>query len=121
MNYANLPYLLTLINDTIEFIPEFFNYSIPCLTSGVEDIYAEDNHSDLSVNPNPAKDYIELSFNGAVNSSEVTIFNITGEAVFKIKMDESNRKIPMTDLTPGIYFVNVITEKQQFNAKFIKL
>ncbi|MBK7389895.1 MAG: T9SS type A sorting domain-containing protein [Bacteroidetes bacterium] len=121
LNYANLPYALTLMSDTVAFIPEYFNYSSPCLTSGVEGIHADENYSDLSVNPNPAKDYIELSFNGAVSSSEVTIFNITGEAVFKIKMDENNRKIPITDLTPGIYFVNVITEKQQFNAKFIKL
>ncbi|MBK6642191.1 MAG: T9SS type A sorting domain-containing protein [Bacteroidetes bacterium] len=75
----------------------------------------------MNVNPNPAKDYIELSINGAVSSSEVTIFNITGEAVFKFKIDGNNRKIPIADLSQGIYFVNVISEKQQFNAKFIKL
>jgi len=121
LSNANLPYTITLYLSLQSFIPESFNYSSPCLTSGVEDLYADDNHSVLNVNPNPAKDYIELSFNGAVNSSEVTIFNITGEAVFKIIMDENNRKIPITDLSRGIYFVNVITEKQQFNAKFIKL
>ncbi|MBK9423664.1 MAG: T9SS type A sorting domain-containing protein [Bacteroidetes bacterium] len=75
----------------------------------------------LNVNPNPATDYIELSLDEAENSSQVTIFNITGDAVVKFKIDGNNRKIPITDLSRGIYFVNVITEKQQFNAKFIKL
>ncbi len=121
VNYANLPYLLTLINDTIEFIPEFFNYSIPCLTIDIEDLNGNPDIHLLNVNPNPATDYIELSLDEAENSSQVTIFNITGDAVVKFKIDGNNRKIPIADLSRGIYFVNVISEKQQFNAKFIKL
>jgi hypothetical protein len=121
VNYSNLPYPLTLINDTIEFIPEFFNYSIPCLTLDVEDVNGNPDIHLLNVNPNPASDYIELSLDEAENSSQVTIYNITGEAVGKFEMDGNNRIIPIADLSQGIYFVNVITEKQQFNAKFIKL
>lgn len=121
VNYSNLPYPLTLINDTIEFIPEFFNYSIPCLTLDVEDVNGNPDIHHLNVNPNPASDYIELSLDEAENSSQVTIYNITGEAVVKFKMDKNNRIIPIADLSQGIYFVNVTTEKQQFNAKFIKL
>lgn len=119
-NFVNMTYPLLLSYNPVMFIPEYFNYSSPCLTSGIEDLY-DDSNLDLNVNPNPAKDYIELSINGTVSSSEVTIFNITGEAIFKIEMNGTNKKIPIADLSQGIYFVNVITEKKKLNAKFIKL
>ncbi len=121
VNYANLPYPITFVDDTISFVPEFFNYSNPCLTLEVEDWNGIPDIQFLKVNPNPASDYIELSIDEVESTYQVTIYNITGEAVVKFEMDGNNRKIPIANLSQGIYFVNVITENQQFNAKFIKL
>ncbi|MBL7914459.1 MAG: T9SS type A sorting domain-containing protein [Bacteroidia bacterium] len=120
-SFTNVPYLINSYDTIQAFIPENFAFSSPCLTLDIEDLNGNPDINLLNVNPNPASDYIELSLDETENSSQVTIYNITGEAVGKFEMVGNIRIIPIADLSQGIYFVNVITEKQQFNAKFIKL
>ncbi|MBL0072747.1 MAG: T9SS type A sorting domain-containing protein [Bacteroidetes bacterium] len=120
-SFSNVPYLLNSYDTIQAFIPENFAFSSPCLTLDVEDVNGNPDTHFLNVNPNPASDYIELTVDDVESSYQVTIFNITGEAIIKIEMEGNDRKISIADLSRGIYFVNVITEKQQFNARFIKL
>ena len=120
-SFSNVPYLLNSYDTIQAFIPENFAFSSPCLTLDVEDVNGNPDTHFLNVNPNPASDYIELTVDDVESSYKVTIFNITGEAIIKIEMEGNDRKISIADLSRGIYFVNVGTEKQQFNARFIKL
>ncbi|MBK9045597.1 MAG: T9SS type A sorting domain-containing protein [Bacteroidetes bacterium] len=120
-SFSNVPYLLNSYDTIQAFIPENFAFSSPCLTLDVEDVNGNPDTHFLNVNPNPASDYIELTVDDVESSYQVTIFNITGEAIIKIEMEGNDRKISIADLSRGIYFVNVRTEKQQFNARFIKL
>ncbi|MBK9423666.1 MAG: T9SS type A sorting domain-containing protein [Bacteroidetes bacterium] len=120
-SFTNVPYLLNSYDTIQAFIPENFAFSSPCLTLDVEDVNGNPDTHFQNVSPNPASDYIELTVDDVESSYQVTIFNITGEAIIKIEMEGNDRKISIADLSRGIYFVNVRTEKQQFNARFIKL
>lgn len=82
------------------------------------------NTSDLSVFPNPASDYITISFNNLVQGDvNMYITDLTGKRVKTISKDITtgmyNTNLTVSDLASGMYMLNVQNGKSVQTTKFI--
>ncbi|MDD3686244.1 MAG: T9SS type A sorting domain-containing protein [Bacteroidales bacterium] len=78
------------------------------------------NNLGLIVYPNPVVDFLSISNCNFDYLSEVRIFNALGDQVF-ITDKLSNQRLEMTDLKPGIYFIEVKFETSVESKRFVKL
>ena len=70
--------------------------------------------------PNPAKDYVILS--GLERNDEVILFDCTGRELTRMKSFEKTVKIKLTDMSPGLYSIKVISDDNAMKTqKLIKL
>ena len=73
----------------------------------------------FSIYPNPANNEIYISSNEIIE--EIVIYNISGQqAVINGQQSTQHTVINISNLTPGIYFIKVNTEKENIIKKFIK-
>jgi photosystem II stability/assembly factor-like uncharacterized protein len=77
----------------------------------------QDNFNQLLVFPNPTKEFIKIQ-NQETNSS-ITIYNITGEIVFRTILNQS-KEINISSLKVGLYFINCTNSKGTQTVKFVK-
>jgi hypothetical protein len=82
----------------------------------------ENNHSDLTIYPNPAKDVIYLVITGFEGQAEVNIINLNGSEIYSNKFEVTNdlvAEIPASKLNTGLYLLRVIrdnfTKTKRFN------
>lgn len=75
----------------------------------------------LSVSPNPAKDFINITSidNSVINSAVIT--DINGRTVKQVSMKgDTNSQINISELNSGIYFLKVSTDQGVGTTKVIK-
>jgi len=81
------------------------------------------NNIDLKIYPNPAKDFINLSFN-LTNEYRWIIYNELGAIVNQSRTKKSygntSEKIDISDLKAGVYFVFIINDDKVITKEFIK-
>jgi hypothetical protein len=69
----------------------------------------EEYESSIKISPNPARDWITISFpeNVASGPNEIAIFNLFGQEVMKNKVSPQNNMISfnISNLPPGLYLV----------------
>ncbi len=70
----------------------------------------------VSVYPNPAKSEVEIALPNE-NCDEVKVFDIMGRCIKKLT---STLRIDVSDLCPGIYFLEVSSEGMTYRARFVK-
>ena len=88
------------------------------LLSGWVNVYenkAEEN--EISIYPNPAKDFIKVSGNDRINS--VKVYNCLGMMVEEIEVNANKAEINISDYNTGIYFVDVKTENGNIVKKVV--
>ena len=80
---------------------------------------SEMTESNISVYPNPAKDFVKLS---AVSGqlSVVKVYNCLGMMVEEIEVNANEVEINISEYNTGIYFVNVQTENGNLVKKVVK-
>ncbi|MEZ5105455.1 MAG: endonuclease [Draconibacterium sp.] len=101
-----------------------YNNGYQILPRDVDDINVYTNTEDiqlaknsLNIYPNPAKSTIYIS--GATNIVSIEIYSANGELLYR-KASKDN-KVNISAFSPGIYFMKVETEKNNFAyTKFIK-
>lgn len=71
----------------------------------------------LNIYPNPADNFIQLSFAQQVNTFEVEILNTLGETLLKTK---NQIRIDVSSLQAGVYFLKTISGNNIFINKFQK-
>lgn len=72
----------------------------------------------IAIYPNPANDLVTInSENGNVNS--VTIYDVTGRLVYTETANVAKLNINITDLSKGVYVINVTTESGESVEKLI--
>ena len=81
-------------------------------TMSTNDIYADPFA--VKVYPNPASDYIEIG--NVVHAFDVNIFNIVGQ---KILQAQDQKRIDISSLEKGLYFVEVSTENKTQTRKIL--
>ncbi|PCJ23677.1 MAG: hypothetical protein COA97_11175 [Flavobacteriales bacterium] len=88
-------------------------------TVGIEDEISEEN--ELLVYPNPSNTFIsfELPFNLNQINAELRLFNITGKEVFVKKINSHVTQIDVSSYPKGIYFYQLINEKNSYSGKLV--
>lgn len=71
--------------------------------------------TNFKIYPNPAINFIRL--NGIGNIEKFTVFNTLGETILK---GNFNNQIDVSNLSKGIYFLNIKSKNQIYTKKFIK-
>lgn len=75
----------------------------------------------LTVYPNPANDNILLNFNSVLNQNiSIKIFNIYGQMLDSMVLNSTAEPIDVTNLSTGIYFININIAGKTYTAKFLK-
>jgi len=69
-------------------------------------ISEKNNSPDFTISPNPSQGLVKLVFNSKGNK-EIRIMNVTGNNVYQETTDLTIRNIDLTNLSAGIYFVQV--------------
>ena len=92
-------------------------------TTSINEKYLE--KPDLILSPNPAKNEIFIQFSSSEISSDIVIYNETGNMVLivpkNIFYSDSSVKIDISSLPQGIYFVKTRINKRLNTKKFIKM
>jgi len=71
--------------------------------------------------PNPANNVVTISNNDSILLSEVTITDVNGRIIKTVKVDNvSQVELNVSELTSGIYFMNLTTDSGNVVKKFIK-
>lgn len=81
---------------------------------------------DISVAPNPAREFLQLTTNLAQTSNyQVEIYNLSGQLMQRqvdaFGAGEQRTTIPVASLTGGIYILRVGNGRETANLKFVKL
>ena len=65
--------------------------------------------------PNPANEVINIEFYD--NNATMSIYDERGALVLSKKLIDNIEKISIKDLSPGIYFIKIKTENQEWEMK----
>jgi hypothetical protein len=75
------------------------------------------NANSVKLMPNPANNYISIKGLKA-NSTEVNVLNALGSLV--LKTNTTNGNIDIEKLSPGVYFLEAITNQEKIIQRFVK-
>jgi hypothetical protein len=78
--------------------------------------------SDISIYPNPAKDYINVYFMNTLSGNQtITLNNLYGSVLYSTKLSAGQNKISFdaSALAPGIYFISVRSSAGTLSKKII--
>lgn len=75
--------------------------------------------NDLLVYPNPADQFINLTFKNENSAAKVEVLNVLGQTVYQSAVKTSNHSITTSSLLPGIYIVKVIVGNNKLTKKLI--
>lgn len=94
--------------------------NISVIPSIINEITENTKEETMLIFPNPACDYINFKVNNIDPTSEVKIFNLLGEIKYFSILREKNDVINISDLSSGIYLIEVARGSNISRQKFIK-
>ena len=74
--------------------------------------------SQISFYPNPTQDFVMVSTKNALQN--YAIYSTAGQLMKKGKFENNDNKIPMYQLPPGNYIINITTDKGKLSGKVMK-
>jgi hypothetical protein len=74
----------------------------------------------ISLMPNPADNYIELTINSNVEVKEAVVFNAFGQMIQTVELNNNHARIDLSNMASGMYFVRVSGDNATATKKFIK-
>jgi subtilisin family serine protease len=80
----------------------------------------DDYSSELSIYPNPSNDKFTVTIPEMIGSTKLEIFNVNGEKVLQIEINETEIQLDISALTQGVYFVRMQDEKMTEVTKLVK-
>ncbi|MEO8149974.1 MAG: LamG-like jellyroll fold domain-containing protein [Bacteroidia bacterium] len=88
------------------------------------DVFEQSNENNLFEYPNPASDFVTISFDSEDAIAELQIININGEVVKKkqVELTEGSYEEPLdvSALAPGIYMIQLRSQNSLSSVRFIK-
>ena len=91
--------------------------------SDIENIETENKILRLTLSPNPANNYFDLSINDKLISqgTKIEIFDLKGNKVLSDEVTNDKYKItvPLNQFSDGTYIIRVIHEGKVFSSKLI--
>jgi beta-glucanase (GH16 family) len=90
--------------------------------AAAKEITEEEELTDVTIYPNPATDYIQLSVSDKLTNKEVTIYDLAGNLVLKNKINTSANEsiLDINRLPKGIYILNFKSDQKNVTKKLIK-
>lgn len=94
--------------------------ALPFIVNGTSTLSLEDYvyTDEVTIAPNPVSGFLNLSSANDVLSIE--IYNLLGQQVLIKEINETNDKIDVSQLKPGTYLVNVVSDSQNKTIKIVK-
>lgn len=87
----------------------------PILVGLSENIPLDSKHS-LSIYPNPVNEELNISIDPN-DIQTIVIYNAKGQIILN---PPASKQIDLSSLSPGIYFIRILTNQNTFSNKFIK-
>lgn len=92
------------------------------VTNGIN---KSDEVTELNIFPNPASNYLNLTFNSKTSEAvSVNCYNLAGQKMFtvnnQVNFGSNHIKVNTEELTNGVYFYEVTGNNIKFSGKFIK-
>lgn len=136
--------VLVMPNDSVKFITKFETFTDPMvpymyhchllhheddgmmgsfividsLNTGISSI---SDNIPFQVYPNPANDILMIKLGEKVSQADLIVLNVLGETLLKSKLlSNDNSSIDLTNVSPGIYFLQVRSGNRVSTQKFIK-
>ncbi|MFD1615087.1 S8 family serine peptidase [Gelatiniphilus marinus] len=98
-------------------------YGIPDLLSALNAALSVDdveNITNISIYPNPAKDYIYVKIPSTYNTLTISLFNILGKRVLQRLISNTNNQIDVSSLSKGMYIIHAKSKTETKSFKLIK-
>ena len=74
----------------------------------------------VSVYPNPAHDYLEISPEEGVRISRYALYSTDGKLLYNASVENSPVRVPVANLAKGIYFLEIICDEGVITKRIIK-
>jgi len=76
--------------------------------------------SNVTLYPNPAKEYVDVRIEGDVNVIAMEVYDVYGKLINTINVIDNTTHINVSGLANGMYFVRVTTEQGMVTKRFVK-
>lgn len=117
--YANQPIYISIncvSDDQFGFAVDDFKVTTTA-TASAQDFFADN----FSMYPNPARNELNLSVKNGLAINEIKVFDLNGRTVKSVQSGfESEIQINVSDLTTGVYMIDIKTEEGTATSKFVK-
>ena len=74
--------------------------------------------SEINIYPNPVHEYLMIQ--NVAEKSILKIYDLNGKNIFEEIINNETTKINLSEISAGIYFVEIINSEQQFTKTIIK-
>lgn len=101
------------INDPATFTTKEVTYIAHKVPVSVNNIAKNDN---VVIYPNPAKDDINIVFDGNAGIKNIAIYNLIGKAVSIYKVNGNSAKLNLSSIPSGIYFLRLLDNQGRIVA-----
>ncbi len=95
---------------------EVFNINLDGSFNGISEV----NSNEISIYPNPTKDFLYINVLNINDDIKLEIFDISGKHVKSIIINATNSNIDLSDLPEGFYLLEFNINKDAFVKKIIK-
>jgi hypothetical protein len=86
----------------------------------VTGVNAVDENKPYVIFPNPVSDVLQIQYNNVVKRPiQFTVYNSLGEAVLEEYFRESETKVDVSSLSPGIYILQMIDDSETHASRFV--
>jgi photosystem II stability/assembly factor-like uncharacterized protein len=93
---------------------------IKTTNGGLQWIEEKNKKEFLKIYPNPVSEQLTIETTKLTKESTLTIVNVSGQELIRQNMKDSKTQLDISNLTKGIYFVKLITDKKVEVRKIIK-
>jgi hypothetical protein len=80
----------------------------------------ENKYKNLSIYPNPTRDFINFEMNNMVDTVSVKVISMQGQVVKEQSLSKNNATIDVSALSKGLYIVEILSGNEVTRTKFIK-
>lgn len=97
------------LTDTVTNYSRNLTFVVTKSTVGVGQVNS--NNDNITVFPNPARDYVNVLFNKQANVKTIAVYNLIGKAmrVF-VPTDDNSAKLDLDNIPSGVYFLRLMNE-----------
>ena len=97
-----------------------FNFTTPATRLGLSTQSKEQLEEQLSLYPNPAKEYIKLGGLEQEGPVEVQVYNQLGQLVLTQALESSGEEIQLNGLSQGIYILKIAIGETVLHRRLVK-